>query len=140
MEKPNDEDSGGLARCHLRFGWWALLAYLFLGVVLESLHLFKVQGYLDLANSARRFLWTLAHAHGVLLALVNIVYARASGPPSRWQPLASRSLRAATILLPGGFLLGGAVTHGGDPGVGIVLVPVGAVCLLLAVAQTARSQ
>ena len=36
-------------------------------------------------------------------------------------------------LLPLGFLLGGIYTYGGDPGDGILLVPVGAVLLLVAV-------
>ncbi len=132
--------AGELARTHMRFGWWALLVYLTLGIGLETLHGFKVQWYLDLANATRRMLWTLAHAHGVLLAIVNLVYARAAGRPSRWQPVASRMLRTATMLLPCGFLLGGIGAQGGDPGLGILLVPVGAACLFLAVLQAARSQ
>ena len=132
--------AGELARAHLRFGWWALLLYLSLGIALETLHGFKVQWYLDLAHTTRRMLWTLSPAHGVLLSIVNLVYARAAGRPSRWQPVASRMLRAATILLPGGFLLGGIGAQSGDAGLGILLVPVGAVCLFLAVLQTARSQ
>ncbi len=70
-------------RLHLRFGWAALLAFLALGLVLEALHGFKVGWYLDVASSTRRLLFTLAHAHGTLLALVNIAYAltlRASPP------------------------------------------------------------
>jgi hypothetical protein len=42
----------------------------------------------------------------------------------------SHSLSAATVLLPSGFFLGGVVTYGGDPGLGILLVPVGAAFLL----------
>ena len=52
-------------RRHLRFGWWSLLCFLTLGIVLESLHGFKVGWYLDAAHSTRRLMWTLAHAHGV---------------------------------------------------------------------------
>ena len=37
------------------------------------------------------------------------------------------------MLLPGGFLLGGAVIYSGDPGVGILLVPAGTVLLLTGV-------
>jgi len=42
-------------------------------------------------------------------------------------------LTGATVLLPGGFFLGGAMIYAGDPGVGILLVPVGALLLLVAV-------
>ena len=31
---------------------------------------------------------------------------------------------AATVLLPLGFFLGGIVVHGGDPSVGVLLVPI----------------
>jgi hypothetical protein len=41
--------------------------------------------------------------------------------------------------MPGGFFLGGLVFYGGDPGLGILLLPVGALLLLLAVSQTALS-
>jgi hypothetical protein len=61
-------------RRHIRFGWWALLCFLMLGIVLESLHGFKVGWYLNVDNSTRRLMWTLAHAHGTLLAIVNIVF------------------------------------------------------------------
>ncbi|MEZ5284937.1 MAG: hypothetical protein R2712_09025 [Vicinamibacterales bacterium] len=62
------------ARRHLRFGWWALAAFAAAGLLLETLHGFKVRAYLDVANETRRLMWTLAHAHGSLLAIVNILY------------------------------------------------------------------
>lgn len=129
-------------RRHLRFGWWSLLCYLTLGIVLESLHGFKVGWYLDVANETRRFMWTLAHAHGVLLSLVNLAFAvtlpHLATDTVRLARLASPCLMGATICLPGGFLLGGVVIHGGDPGLGILLVPVGALFLFIAVLLTAR--
>ena len=64
-----------LVRKHLRVGWLALLVFLSLGIILESLHGFKVGLYLDVSNQTRRFMWTLAHAHGTLLALVNLAFA-----------------------------------------------------------------
>src|SRR6185436_11283953 len=75
-ETPKLPDASPLdpRRRHLRFGWWALLCFLTLGVVLEAMHGFKVQWYLNVANETRRLMWTLAHAHGVLLALVNILF------------------------------------------------------------------
>lgn len=131
------------ARKHVRFGWWSLLVFLTLGLVLETLHGFKLGMYLDVSNQTRRLMWTLAHAHGALLGLVHIVF----GLCLRAMPelgsenlrLASLSLVGASVLLPGGFFLGGVVFYSGDPGVGIVLVPVGAALLGIAVFLFARS-
>lgn len=124
----------------LRFGWWALLAYLTLGLVLEVLHGFKSGWYLDVGHEMRRLMFTLAHAHGTLLALVNI----AAGLTARLvkgfelATPAARSLRWAALLLPAGFFLGGVVIHDGDPGLGILLVPVGALLLVHGVGRVAR--
>src|SRR5438132_14075230 len=62
------------ARRHLQFGWWSLVVFATLGLVLETLHGFKVRAYLDVSNETRRLMWTLAHAHGTLLAIVHIVF------------------------------------------------------------------
>ena len=130
------------ARRHLRFGWWSLLVFLTLGVVLEALHGFKVGWYLEPSNETRRLMWTLAHAHGVLLALIHVVFGLTlrvlPEQPVRRRRFSSACLMAAAILLPGGFFVGGIVIHGDDPGVGILLVPVGATLLFVAVLLTAR--
>jgi hypothetical protein len=96
---------------------------------------------LNEAYSARRLLWTLAHAHGVLLALVNVVFAIAlrAFPPSSAPTRASRCLLGASVLVPGGFALGGIDVHGGDPGYGIVLLPIGAALLVVGVFLIART-
>src|SRR6266404_2898750 len=57
---------------NLRFGWWSLLIFLLFGGALETMHGFKIGWYLDVGNEVRRLMFTLAHAHGTLLALVNI--------------------------------------------------------------------
>lgn len=127
---------------HLRFGWWSLLLFGAAGLVLESFHGFKVGLYLDVGNDTRRLMWTLAHAHGTLLALVHLAWAMTVRTVDlRMANLAvvSRALTLASVLLPGGFFLGGIRFYSGDPGVGILLVPVGAVCLLYAAASTARA-
>ena len=128
-------------RRHLRFGWWSLLIFLTLGIVLESLHGFKVGAYLNVSNSTRRLLWTLAHAHGTALALVHIAFAvtahHLTGWAGRARTFASVSLMASSILLPGGFFLGGLVIYAGDPGLGILLVPLGAIFLFAAVLLSA---
>jgi high-affinity Fe2+/Pb2+ permease len=46
-------------------------------------------------------------------------------------------LIAASILMPGGFLLGGIVIYGADPGLGIFLLPVGGIMLFVSVMLTA---
>ena len=131
-----------IARKHLRFGWWALLVFLTLGMVLESFHGFKVQWYLAATNETRQLLWRLAHAHGTLLSIVNIVFGLTLANAGRWHPasrnLASRCLIGASVLLPGGFFLGGIVVYGGDPSLGVLLVPFGAALLLLATYLNAR--
>lgn len=134
-----DAGLAALRRRHLRFGWWALLAYLSLGMSLEAMHAFKVDWYLSVANETRRLMLTLGHSHGTLLALVNVAFALSLArlAPGGSRRVASHCLLAATLLLPGGFLLGGLVVYGGDPGPGILLVPVGALLLLVGVLATA---
>jgi len=131
------------SRRHLRFGWWSLLVFATLGLVLETLHGFKVRAYLDVSNDTRRLMWTLAHAHGTLLALIHVVFGLTirSGLDiaAANQRLVSTALMAASVLLPGGFFLGGVVFYSGDPGLGVLLVPVGAMSLLIAVFIIARS-
>jgi hypothetical protein len=130
------------ARRHLRVGWWALFIFATLGLVLESLQGFKVAAYLDVTNETRRLMWRLAHAHGTLLGAINVLFAVTlkSWPPAASSiPRISTLLVVATILLPLGFFAGGIVVYGGDPGIGVLLVPIGAVLLLLALFWTARS-
>jgi hypothetical protein len=130
------------SRRHLRFGWWSLLLFTMLGLMLESLHGFKVRAYLDVSNETRRLMWTLAHAHGALLSIVHVMFGLivrvAPETSAQSRPLISWCLIAASILLPGGFFLGGAAFYGGDPGVGVLLVPVGAVSMMIAVFLLAR--
>ena len=135
-------ESADVALRQLRFGWWALLVFLSLGVVLELLNGFKVPFYMDVSNETRRHLWTLGHAHGTLVALVNVALGLClrvvPAIPAVPRDRAVLCLRAAAVLLPGGFLLGDAVIYAGDTGLGIALVPVGAVLLFLGVLFTAR--
>ncbi|MCA9604898.1 MAG: hypothetical protein KC619_04865 [Myxococcales bacterium] len=127
---------------HLRFGWWSLLFFLTLGVVLEAMHGFKIGWYLDVDNEVRRLMLTLAHAHGALLGLVHVAFAATvhiAGAKGWATIFASRGLVLASVLLPLGFLIGAFGISGGDPGVGIVLVPAGAVVLFGAVGLAAWS-
>jgi hypothetical protein len=133
--KANQEDPA-LTRT-LRTGWLLLAVSLPLGVTLEALHGFKVQAYL--ASEMRRELWRLAHAHGTLLGILCLVFAalaeRHVAAPIR--PGVARLLRWGAVLMPVGFFLGGVLNGEGDPSLGILLVPVGALLLVVALVRCA---
>ena len=118
-------------------GWVLLAVSLPCGVMLEALHGFKVQVYL--ASDTRRELWRLAHAHGTMLGIVCLVFAalaeRQIAEASR--PSIGRQLAWGSVLMPLGFFLGGILNSEGDPSLGIVLVPIGALLLLLALVRAA---
>ncbi len=125
---------------HLRVGFVALFLFVTMGIALETLHAFKLPWYLGVATESRRLLWTLAHAHGTALGLINLALAALCARlPRRLHPAASPSLIAATILIPSGFFLGGLYAHGGDPGLGAVLIPPGALLLLISLALIVRA-
>ena len=112
-----------------------------LGLVLETLHGFKVGAYLDVSNDTRRLMWTLAHAHGTLLGVVHLGFAftlRHLDPDAPSIRSASSALIGASVVLPAGFFLGGIRFYAGDPGVGVALVPIGAVLLIYAAVVVAR--
>jgi hypothetical protein len=132
---------GQLVARHLRFGWWSLALFGLLGLALETLHGFKVGAYLDVSNDTRRLMWTLAHADGTLLGLVHLGFAatvRIAHPDDARLTRASSALVAASVLLPGGFFLGGIRFYAGDPGIGVVLVPIGATLTIVAAVTVAR--
>ena len=127
-----------VARRHHLIGWSALLLFLSLGAFLEFLHGFKLGFYLDPEHRLRREMWRLAHAHGTLLALIQIGFAAGLAHFGHWTAsrlkLVSFFLLDAALLIPLGFFLGGLSPSESDPWVGILLVPPGALLLFLAVA------
>jgi hypothetical protein len=127
------------ARRALTHGWLLLAAFLPLGLTLEALHALKVQVYFG--SILRRELWTLAHAHGTLLGILLLAFAslaeRAIDAPSLRLRI-SKLLILGAWLMPLGFLLGGILNSEGDPSLGILAVPVGGVCLLIALILSAR--
>lgn len=131
-------------RLHLLVGWWSLLAFVSMGLLLEYMHGFREPSYMNVGDAeTRRMMWTLAHAHGVLIGLTHIAFAAtvhltATEAP-RCQSLASNCLIAAGILMPLGFFLGGLFVYPGDPGLGIFLVPPGAGLLFIGVLLTCIS-
>jgi hypothetical protein len=121
----------------LRTGWLLLAVSLPLGVTLEALHGWKVQAYLS--SEMRRELWRLAHAHGTLLGMLCLVFTAlaAEHVPAPVRPAAARLIRWGAVLMPLGFFLGGVLNSEGDPSLGILLVPVGALLLIVALVRVA---
>ena len=121
---------------HLKFGWGLIAVYVLLGMFLETMHGFKVGFYLDVGNEARRLVWTLAHTHGTLIGVLNLGFAltlpRLELAEAQLR-LASMLFVLAGIVMPLGFLLGGIVIYGGDPGLPILLAPLGGLFLIGAV-------
>src|ERR1700759_4031029 len=112
------------SRQSARFGWTSLLLWSTFGLLLEAAHGFKLGLYLD--DDLRHSLLRLAHAHGVVLSLVVIIYGRSgpAGPPAG--RLTGRLLRAGACVIPLGFAFSAVRPHEGDPGLPVLLVPLGA--------------
>jgi hypothetical protein len=115
----------------VRQGWISLALWIAFGILLEGLIGFRIPALLD--DPMRREMLRLAHAHGTLLNLVLLTAAIfAHSELVRLSQASSVSLRLAVIFLPMGFLFGGLWHYRDDPGLGIFLVPIGALLLLFA--------
>jgi hypothetical protein len=122
----------------LRQAWISLGIWIAFGILIEGLIGFRTPALVD--DSLRKDLFRLAHAHGTLLNLVLLVMAICARLDLvRPAHSAIVSLRLAAIFLPFGFLFGGLWHYSDDPGIGIVLVPIGALLLLFAAVQSAFS-
>jgi hypothetical protein len=124
----------------LRTGWLLLAVSLPFGVTLEGLHGFKVQAYL--ASDMRREMWRLAHAHGTLLGILCLVFTALAERhvAERIRGSVARQLRWGAVLMPLGFFLGGVLNSEGDPSLGILLVPLGALLLVVALVRCAAQR
>jgi hypothetical protein len=143
MSDPLADLKQKLARRHHMIGWCGLFVFVCLGFALETLLGLKMGMYLDSSNKYRRELWRLAHAHGTLVALVNIAFAAGLAQLGAWKEgrlkLASFLLIDTLLVLPLGFFLGGIGHTEVDPSPGIWLVPVGALFLVVAVGLIAQA-
>jgi hypothetical protein len=121
----------------LRTGWLLLAIALPFGVTLEALHAFKMQAYL--ASDMRREMWRLAHAHGTLLGILCLVSAALADAyvPEAIRARVMAMIRWGAVLMPLGFFLGGVLNSEGDPSLGILLVPPGALLLIVALVRVA---
>ena len=125
----------------LRFGWTSLTLWAGLGLALEAGQGYKLGPYID-DELAQRML-RLGHAHGVLLACVHLLYANVGLPLLASRADNGRSigrlLRIAGVLMPVGFALSAFGHRESDPGFAVWLVPLGALCLLIALTGLARA-
>ena len=141
--KANLLTSQQISRGHLRFGWISLACFCLLGIVLESLHGFKIEWYLGEATAARRGCWLAAHASGTCFSLLHLIFAMTVVYLADWRPksrlLASYSLCSATVLIPAGFLLAGWFLRDAKPGMGMGLVLAAALLLLSVLVATATN-
>jgi len=122
-----------------RVGWSSLLLWACVGLGLESAHGLKLASYLD--DALTRELLTLAHAHGVGLAIVSIVVGElglARVPESRRSFVASCTVFAA-LAIPLAFALSSIGHPEGDPGIAIWIVPLGALALICALVVVAHA-
>lgn len=118
---------------HVRLSLGLLALFLAGGIALEGLLGLRVAAWMD--DPMRRELVRLGHAHGGLLAIVNLAIAFAMGrlgTPEAW----ARRVRVAALLgaaLVGLGFVGGGVWHGlVDPGPIVLIVPAGALLVLSA--------
>jgi len=119
-----------------RFGWTSLLAWALAGLGIEAALGWKLPWLLD--DELARTLLRLGHAHGVGLSLVAIAHEALASPlfPAD-DRRALRAVQAAAVLVPLGFF-GGAFGHPeGDPSVVVLLVPLGALALVVGLGRTA---
>jgi hypothetical protein len=121
----------GRARIHARFGWTLFFVALAFGSVLETLEGFRWMALVS--DPWKQRLWSLAHFHGAALGLLNLVYVQWADTPALGEgrrKVASRMLMVGSVAMPLGFLLGGIAHPEGDPSIGILLSPVGALFVL----------
>ena len=102
---------------HLQIGWWMLLGFVVFGALLEAMHGFKLDLYLNVDRATTRVLWTMTHASGAVLGLVHIAFSASLFSQPSWREshvaVASACLNSASILCPAAFLVAGVL---GSPG------------------------
>lgn len=109
-----------------------------MGLWLEAMYGLRAEGWMD--DTLRREFLRLGHAHGGILALLNLVLGGAMErlqTPDTW----ARRIRVAALLgaiLVGAGFIGGGLWHGAtDPGPLVLVVPAGAMMLLCSLVAVA---
>ncbi len=123
---------------HLRASLWSLAGFLAMGMWLEAMLGLRVSSVVD--DALRREFLRLGHAHGGLLALVNVGLGWALerlGTPSGWAARVRVAAWSGALIVGLGFV-GGGVWHGPtDPGPLVLLVPAGALMLVASLVAVA---
>lgn len=116
---------------HLRWSLALLALFLATGLWLEAMIGLRAAGWADVP--LRREFLRLGHAHGGLLALVNVALAWALGhlgTPEVWAGKIRLAAWLGALLVGAGFIAGGLLHGPTDPGPPILAVPAGALLLL----------
>lgn len=117
-------------------GWLGLAGWAATGLALEAAHGLKLAAYLD--DALTRLLWTLAHAHGVALSMLLLLFAHHGAPLLKKEDALTRRLFVfAWAALPLGFALGALAHPETDPGAAIWLVPPAGLALIVALGRVA---
>lgn len=113
-------------------GWIGVALWMTFGLLLEGLLGYKAPAYL--LDNDRRELFRLAHAHGTILSLLLVAAAICAARIYRQEMRAAlMAMRAGSVMMPLGFLLAGVWHYESDPGLGIWLVPPGALLMIFGV-------
>jgi len=116
---------------HLRLSLALAALFLAMGLWLEAMIGLRMTGWVD--DPLRREFLRLGHAHGGLLALLNLGLGLALerlGTPASWAGTIRGAAWVGAALVGGGFVMGGLLHGPTDPGLPILVVPAGALMLL----------
>lgn len=126
------------AERHLRAAIVLVALFLASGLWLEAMYGLRAEGWLD--DPIRREFLRLGHAHGGLLALLNLALGwtlERLATPASWATKIRLAALIGAVLVGLGFMLGGLVHGPTDPGWPVLAVPAGAMLLLCALVATA---
>lgn len=123
---------------HLRWSLALAALFLALGLWLEAMIGLRAAGWVD--DPLRREFLRLGHAHGGLLALLNLGLAWALiqlDTPEPWARQIRRAALLGALLVGAGFVAGGLWHGPTDPGPPVLVVPAGALMLLASLVAAA---
>ncbi len=126
---------------HIRLSLAVAALFLASGLWLEAMYGLRARGWID--DDLRREFLRLGHAHGGLLAMLNLVVAWALerlGTPASWAGRIRMACLLGAVLVGGGFFAGGLWHGPTDPGIPVLLVPAGALLVLSSLVATALVQ
>ena len=123
---------------HLRWSLALVALFLAMGLWLEAMLGLRAAGWVD--DPLRREFLRLGHAHGALLALLNVGLSWAQvhlATPEPWARQIRRASWLGAALVGAGFVLGGLWHGPTDPGLAVLAVPAGALMLVAGLVATA---